>query len=144
MTLRGKLLLAQAPLAVALAIVGLVAAINISSLGEHSRAILKDNYRSVLAAQRMKESLERLEDLAAQRLIGLETAARSAEADRHRRRFDEELRVQERNITEADERPASERLRAAWVRYVEAFEQLPSGDDPRARAYYRDVLEPRF
>jgi PAS domain S-box-containing protein len=144
MTLRGKLLLAQAPLAIALAVVGLVAAANISSLGEYSRAILKDNYRSVLAAQRMKEALERLQDLAAQRLLGLETAARVADVARNRQRFEDELRVQEGNLTEPNEGAASQRLRTAWVRYLEAFDHLRSGDDAGARAYYRDELEPRF
>lgn len=143
MTLRGKLLLAQAPLAIALAIVGMVATGSISSLGAYSSAILRDNYRSVLAAQRMKEALERLEDLAAQRLIGLETTARSAETSRNRQRFEDELRVQEGNITESNEGAASQQLRTAWTGYLEAFDRLQSIDERGARAYYRDVLEPR-
>ena len=49
-----------APLAVALALVGLVFTIVTTRLGEQSRLILADNYRSVLAVQRMKESLERV------------------------------------------------------------------------------------
>ena len=61
MTLRGKLVLAQAPLALALVAVGVVSTLTTTRLGERSRLILADNYRSVLAAQRMKESLERLD-----------------------------------------------------------------------------------
>ena len=61
MNLYRKLLLAQAPIALALAIVGVVSVIVVSFLGSHSQTILKDNYRSVLAAQRMKEVIERMD-----------------------------------------------------------------------------------
>ena len=64
MTLRTKLLLAQAPLAIVLALVCILSVVIISSLGSHSQTILKDNYRSVLAAQRMKESIERMDSAA--------------------------------------------------------------------------------
>ena len=64
MSLRVKLLLAQAPLAVALALVCLLSVVTISSLGSYSQTILKDNYRSLLAVQRMLEAVERLEDSA--------------------------------------------------------------------------------
>ena len=50
MNLYKKLLLAQAPIAIALAIVGIFSVIAVSYLGSHSQTILKDNYRSVLAA----------------------------------------------------------------------------------------------
>ena len=53
MTLRGKLLGAQAVLAVALALVGLIAVGSVRTLGQATDEILKDNYRSVLAAPRM-------------------------------------------------------------------------------------------
>ena len=62
MSLRAKVLLAQMPLVVAVAAIGMLAASNIASLGRHSARILDENYRSVLAAQRMRESIERLED----------------------------------------------------------------------------------
>ena len=61
MTLRTKLLLAQAPIAVAVVIVGVVASLTNARLARSSELILKDNYRSVLAAQRMKEAIERID-----------------------------------------------------------------------------------
>jgi len=64
MSLRGKLVLAQAPLAVVLVLVGVLSAGVTRRLGEQSRLILADNYRSVLAAERMKESLERMDSFA--------------------------------------------------------------------------------
>ena len=64
MNLYKKLLLAEAPLALALAIVCIVSVFVIASLGTHSQTVLKDNYRSVLAAQRMKEAIERMDSAA--------------------------------------------------------------------------------
>jgi two-component system, NtrC family, sensor histidine kinase KinB len=64
MNLYRKLLLAQAPITAALAIVGVFSVMAVSYLGSHSQSILKDNYRSVLAAQRMKEAIERMDSAA--------------------------------------------------------------------------------
>ena len=51
MSLRAKLLLALAPLALVLAVLGTISVQAMRNLGEGSELILKDNYRSVLAAQ---------------------------------------------------------------------------------------------
>ena len=93
MTLRSKLLLAQAPLALVLALLGFVALRTLDSLGRSSQLILKDNYRSVLAAQRMKDALEQHDA----------------------QLFETELRAQEENITEPGERELTARLRADWT-----------------------------
>src|SRR5678815_1653160 len=100
MNLYRKLLLAQSPLALALAIVGVVSVVVISYLGSHSQTILKDNYRSVLAAQRMKESIERM-DSAALFLVAGQGEKGVQQAAKYRPIFEAELKVQEGNITEA-------------------------------------------
>ena len=61
MTLRAKILLAQTPLAAALALIALLAALTNASLGRNTASILQDNYRSVLAVEQMKEALDRLD-----------------------------------------------------------------------------------
>jgi two-component system, NtrC family, sensor histidine kinase KinB len=94
-TLKTKLVLAQAPLAVALAVVGSISGAVTARLGDDSSRILADNYRSVLAAQRMKDAIDRGD----------------------RRLFERELAVQESNITEAGERDATARLRRHWQEY---------------------------
>ena len=55
MSLRLKLLLALVPLGLALVVVGVSAVWSLAALGTESQLILSDNYRSVLAAQRMQE-----------------------------------------------------------------------------------------
>jgi len=143
MTLRLKLLLAQAPLAVALVAVGLLAVATTSSLGKHSQEILKDNYRSVLAAQRMKDSIERMQDVAALVLIGDQGRNAMDQITGPRQVFESELRVQEGNITEPGEAQATQHLRERWMSYQEKFNKLAAGTvDPRR--FFFDELEPDF
>jgi two-component system, NtrC family, sensor histidine kinase KinB len=142
-TLRWKLLLAQLPLAAALATVGLIAVVTVSYLGRHSEAILRENYRSVLAAQRMKDAVERLQEAAAHTLIVADHAPVATRQDRQR--FEDELRVQEGNITEVGEADATRRLRAAWTSYQQRFDEfIALPDRSAASRFLVETLEPAF
>lgn len=144
MKLRTKLLLAQLPLAVALLAVGLLAVVGLERLGGHSQTILKDNYRSVLAAQRMKEASERMDSAALFKLAGHWDEGSSV-ADEHRKIFETELCVEEGNITEAGEAEAAERLRTQWKDYQEKYDRFISLTDlEEARAFYFNALFPLF
>jgi NtrC-family two-component system sensor histidine kinase KinB len=115
-SLRGKLLWALAPLALVLIALGTISVRGMTSLGEGAELILKDNYRSVLAAQRMKDALERIDrGLAEPRL------------------FESELLTQEQNITEPGEAEATRELRAAWEKY-KTYPQSAVYDQVRAAA----------
>jgi NtrC-family two-component system sensor histidine kinase KinB len=103
-SLRAKLLWALAPLALVLIALGTISVRGMTSLGEGADLILKDNYRSVLAAQHMKDALDRID---------------RGQADEHL--FEEELLTQERNITEPGEGEATRELRTAW----ETYKKLP-------------------
>ncbi|HSK30992.1 MAG TPA: ATP-binding protein [Candidatus Limnocylindria bacterium] len=144
MNLYKKLLLAQAPIAIALAMVGVFSMIVVSYLGSHSQGILKDNYRSVLAAQRMKEASERLDSaalfiVAGQREKGIE------QAQTNRPVFEAELKVQESNITEAGENEFTAGLRALWTDYQAKFAELEkSASADEARRLYFGELEAAF
>jgi signal transduction histidine kinase len=147
--LRTKLLLAQAPLAVALALVGVLSAAVTTRIADQSRLILADNYRSVLAAQRMKESLERIDSAEVQILLGHFEGTAEA-IDSHRATFERELQVQEGNVTEVGEGDATRRLRTSWNEYVRAMDgfrragALHVGAELRQQKVYFDVLQPTF
>jgi NtrC-family two-component system sensor histidine kinase KinB len=144
-SLRYKLLLALAPLGVALAVVGIVAAGTISSLGRQSEAILKDNYRSVLATQRMKEEIERMEDAAVLSLLDGDWAHVVSASAGHQRRFEAELRTEEGNITEPGEDQAARRLRELWTAYKARVDRFAAATDPAAaKRIFTDQLEPSF
>jgi signal transduction histidine kinase/HAMP domain-containing protein len=141
-TLRTRLVLAQAPLALTLVGIGLAALLTVSELGRAGNEVLANNYRSVLAVERMKESLERL-DSAALFIVAGEAERGQQQIAAFRPRFEEELVVQERNITEAGEAEATAKLRERWTAYLAALSAFepPAGD---LKTRYLRELEPRF
>lgn len=140
MRLRTKLLPAQAPLLVALAGIAWAATSSLGALGRRADAILRENFRSVLAAQRMKESAERIDSGVLFAAAGrADTGA--AQVREHVAALEGELAVQETNITEAGEHDATAALRAAWTDYrarLDAYAALASPEE-RIDAYFSDV-----
>jgi two-component system, NtrC family, sensor histidine kinase KinB len=127
-TLRAKLLLAQAPLGLALALVGLVALSAIASLGRSPELILRDNYRSVLAAERMLRAEQDLDAFALARAAG--RPAPDAERAAARAAFEAELRAQEGNITERGEAEATRVLRARFTDHERALDAVLAAPAP--------------
>ena len=125
MTLRRRLLLAQVPLAAALVVVG-AASLRTVSFRDSSETILKDNYRSVLASQRMGDALDGLDREALLRAL---SKAEVERAPMLRDWFESELRVQEGNLTEPGEGQLTERLRAAWTAYLAAEREQEDATD---------------
>lgn len=143
MNLGRKLLWAQAPLGLAVALLGALAAWSLASLGDKADLILRENYRSVLAAQRMKEAIERLDSAALFLVAGEEARGQSQFTD-NLPRFEAELRAAEGNITEPGEAEALSLLRGAWEDYQPRWgglARLPPNE--RARHYFAAV-EPVF
>ncbi|BDG04563.1 HAMP domain-containing sensor histidine kinase [Anaeromyxobacter oryzae] len=129
MTFRSRLLLAQAPLAAALLLVGAASLRTVSSLGESSAKTLQDNYRSALMAQRMSAALEEMNRDALLRAVGWDAGGAPSE---HRERFQAELAAQWQNITEPGEAEATRRLAAAWDEYRRAEDAAAAATDRRA------------
>jgi signal transduction histidine kinase len=143
-TLRTKLVLAQLPLAAGLVLLGFVALRTLDTLGRSSQHILQDNYRSVLAAQRMKEALERVDSAAVFGAAGRIDKA-DEQAPSNIRRFEEELSVQEHNITEPGESEATGRLRSAWDDYLARYDRYRQLRDRAAlQQRYFEEMEPAF
>jgi NtrC-family two-component system sensor histidine kinase KinB len=139
--LRTKLVLAQLPLVLALGITIIIGSVVTRALARGSEDILKDNYRSVLAAERMKEAAERIDSGLLFAALGQPTRG-LAQIDANLPRFDGELREQEANITETGERDATVRLRAAWTTYRAAVAELRAAPDVGALAerYFAQIL----
>jgi len=110
----------------------------------YSQMILKDNYLGVLAAQRMKDAIERLDDVAQLSLLGKREEGLS-EAAPQQQRFENELQVEESNFTEPSEREATQRLRSFWNKYQEQFARFASLTDAAdLHAFYLVELRPLF
>lgn len=144
MRLRTKLLLAQLPVALALLLIGWLAVSTLGNLGGASQTILKDNYRSVLAMQRMKEACERMDSAALFKLAG-HWATGAPLAAEHRKIFEAELRVEEGNITESGEIELARRLRKQWDTYLAQYDRfIVLNDLEQARQLYFNTLYPMF
>lgn len=144
MTLRSRLLLAQAPLVLALLLLGAMAVITLARVGESGQRVLEDNYRSVLATQRITEQLERM-DSAALFIIAGERERGVAQQAAQRPPLEAELAIQKGNITEPGEAEATQRLQATWTRYQSTFDAFLQEKSPEAtRARYFDSLAPAF
>ena len=144
MRLRTKLLLAQLPLVLALAVTLVAGSIVTRALARGSEDILKDNYRSVLAAERMQELAEQIDRGVVLAVVG-QTAHAVDALDAKLARFDDELKTQDGNITEHGEHDATVRLHQAWSRYRAAITGLhltPGGPGPGDR--YLTELSPGF
>ncbi len=142
-TLRTKLLIGVAPLVVIMVALGLWAIVMFSRLGNNIDKILKENYRSVLAAEGMKESIERVDSAYLFAIGGEENRARSQYAE-NRKNFETHLQIELSNITLPGEREAAEALRDLRTRYFrlgDEFFAIPAAHkDERTTLYFARML----
>src|SRR5262245_26061066 len=90
-------------------------------MGKVAQRILADNYESVIAAQDMKESLERQDSAALFTLLG-EYERASTQLQEHRQRFDAAFRRAANNITEPGEPEVIESIRRERDAYYALFD----------------------
>src|SRR5207302_4931654 len=96
-------------------------ALGLREMGGVSRRIIANNYDSVVAAQQMKESLERQDSAAVFALLGARERA-IAQVREHRARFDANFQKAANNITEIGEPEAIEAIRRDRDTYYQLFD----------------------
>jgi two-component system, NtrC family, sensor histidine kinase KinB len=142
MKLRTKLLLGYVGFVVALGVLGAWSARTLQQMSAVSGRIIAENYDSVVAAQDMKEGLERIDSAALFELVGAHARA-ARQAQEYRSRFDAAFATAAANITEPGERDVIEAIRRGrddYYRHVDAFFGAPASH----LSEYFDQLEPRF
>jgi len=140
MSLKSRLLTGYSVFILALVVLGAWSAWRLHDMGKVSRRIISENYDSVVAAQEMKESLERQDSAALFALLGAREKA-LAQLREHRARFDQNLSKAANNITEPGESEAIiaiERDREIYYQRFDAFIPKPTA------AEYFSKLEPQF
>lgn len=140
MSLKTRLLTGYGVFIAALVVLGAWSAWRLHDMGKVSRRIISENYDSVVAAQEMKESLERQDSAALFALLGARERA-LAQLREHRTRFDQNLLKAANNITELGEREAIADIqndRDIYYQRFDAFSAKPTADD------YFAQLEPQF
>jgi NtrC-family two-component system sensor histidine kinase KinB len=143
MNLRNKLLLSFLIFIAALVALGVWSALSLRELGEVSRRIIAHNYDSVVAAQDMKESLERMDSSALFLLLGDRDRA-MAQFNQHRARFDAAFGKAAGNITEPGEPEIIEAIRSDRDEYYRRFEAFVASGERRRPGDYFQQLEPLF
>jgi two-component system, NtrC family, sensor histidine kinase KinB len=140
--LRQKLSLGFGGLLLITLIIGGQSIVQFQELGQSVDVILRENYRSVVACQEMKEALERMDSGILFVLLGYgregETLIRANEE-----RFDKALTIELHNITVPGEGEKADALKGLFARYREALHGMlgrTRSDDLRRTLYFRDLL----
>ena len=125
----------------ALVVLGGWSAQTLREMSTVSLRIISENYDSVVAAQDMKESLERQDSSALFDLLGQRERARQQAAD-HRVRFDAALR-RPPPTSPSQARPSIRSISAGRDEYYRLFDAFLRVWRERNRLYF-ETLEPRF
>jgi signal transduction histidine kinase/HAMP domain-containing protein len=145
-TLRMKLMLGFLPLLAILIGLGLWAIAMFYGLGGNIDVILRENYRSVLAVERMKESLERMDSGLMFAFSGRAQQARQ-QFDRSKEEFDHQLGVEQHNITVPGEQELVNELTAEYRSYLDLaadyFDLHNATTAQRTDVYFSRLL-PKF
>jgi two-component system, NtrC family, sensor histidine kinase KinB len=144
-SIRQKLLLGYGGLLAIVAVIGVMTIVQIRELGDAIDVILRENYRSVVACQDMKEAIERVDSGIVFTFVGDDDEGKR-QIEAGMKHFSEALAVEMGNITLSGEGERSHRLGEAFAEYSK---DLPAITDPSRplearKAYYFSTLLPLF
>jgi len=145
LSLRQKLALGFGGLLLGIAAIGLHNISRITALGESIDVILRENYRSVVACQEMKESLERMDSGAVFVLLGAEQKGNDQIAQ-NEARFEKALQIELGNITLPGEGEKAALLSELFLKYrsdIKVMGNPAFGREAKRKAYFDD-LHPLF
>ncbi|HLK58635.1 MAG TPA: ATP-binding protein [Chthonomonadaceae bacterium] len=145
--LRVQLLMGQLVVALLMGGVMVGAVLSFIHLSRSIDRILKDNYDSVIAAQDMKEALER-QDSAATFYLAEQVQEARDQYREYRVKFKEAYQKEANNITETGEEEMANDIGQQFAAYQQSIEKLLFADPPMptnaARVYYFGKLKPAF
>ena len=145
MSLRQKLALGFGGLLVIIAAIGIHNISRINALGQSIDVILRENYRSVVACQEMKDALERMDSGAVFVLLGAEQKGNDQIAQ-NEARFEKALQVELGNITLPGEGEKAERLKQLFQQYrsnIKVMGNPAFGRETRRKTYFAEI-QPLF
>jgi two-component system, NtrC family, sensor histidine kinase KinB len=140
--LRQRIALGFGGILLLVAIQGALSISRLSTLGGSIDVILKENYRSVLACQEMKEAIERVDSGVLFILSGYPDQGRAL-ITKNMRAFAPSLKTEMNNITVPGERERAEHLEnlyEAYGRDLQAFLAPSLSDAGRKTAYFSQIL----
>jgi len=140
--LRQKLSLGFGGLLLIILIIGMQSIIHLTKLGESIDVILRENYRSVIACQQMKEALERMDSGILFELLGY-TQKGGELIRKNELVFEMALQVELHNITLPGEGERASHLQDLFGRYKTALKKIEDSKTPitvRRNAYFTDLF----
>ncbi len=139
---RQKLSLGFGGLLVIILIIGIQSIIYLTKLGESIDVILRENYRSVLACQQMKEALERMDSGILFELLGY-TQKGDELIRKNELVFDMALQVELNNITIPGEGEKARQLQTLFGQYRTILRKVENTKIPmkvRQEAYFAQLF----
>ena len=144
MGIRAMLVFALGGLLLILAVVGMVSIYTLNESSQAIERILRENYDSVAACDKMKLAIDKLDRLAELLLWGNPPEALQ-QRDAAIRELNQGLNFQQGNVTVKGEQELTDRLAEAWKSYREEMEKFYQLTDLAARReLYRQQLLPLF
>jgi len=143
--IRQKLMLGFGGLFGIVVVIGVMTMIQIGDLGRAIDVILKENYRSVVACQDMKESLERIDSGIMFTLAGNEAEGNSLITE-NISKFRLALEAELDNITVPGEGEMSQRVKTLFDKYLKAIPLVTQAQSSlqERQATYFSMLQPMF
>jgi signal transduction histidine kinase len=144
-SIRQKLMLGFGGLLAIVAGIGMMTIVQIRDLGEAIDVILRENYRSVVACQEMKESLERVDSGIIFTFLGAEADGRGL-IETGMTKFSKALSLEMSNVTLPGEGEKSQRLGKVYREYAALVPRItdPSRPFEERRSDYFGTLLPMF
>jgi NtrC-family two-component system sensor histidine kinase KinB len=139
---RLKLSLGFGGLLLIILIIGIQSIIHLTKLGESIDVILRENYRSVIACQQMKEALERMDSGILFELLGY-TQKGDELIRKNELVFEMALQVELNNITLPGEGEKASHLQNVFGQYTTALKRIEDSRVPmnvRRNAYFTDLF----
>lgn len=145
LTLRKKILAGYGVALVLLMAVLVLGYVNLTRLGRASDSILRENYRSIRAAEQMIDAIERQDSGTLLYLLGRREESRTQFRE-GQTRFQRWLARAQDNVTIEGEQQVLARIDSTYTAYTVAFTEFLETADPAlpAPASYSSTLAPRF
>ena len=141
-SLRKKMLIGFIGLLLISAAIGTISIRQITSLGGEIGSILKENYISVIACQKMKETIERMDDGVLFMILGFPQKGTEA-IDENILKFEEALNIELNNITLSGERESAYRLQELFTSYkslLDSLKQKTNNKEQLSKIYFSEVM----
>ena len=142
LSLRQKLLLGFGGLLLIMLIGGIQSIIQFRYLGKSIDVILKENYRSVVACQDMKEALERMDSGVIFMFLGYQKEGTDL-IRKNESAFGNALDIELHNITVPGEREKATDLKVLYAAYLESLHKAENQNLPlnlRRQLYFKELL----